>query len=60
MIAGEKEVNPLVNKPDEERFIRALSRVNTRPHFTPSDYDGKLDSNKLWDWITKIEKYFDF
>lgn len=33
----------------EERFIRALNRENTKPHFNPQDYNGKLDSKELLD-----------
>lgn len=56
----EQGANPSTNDPDEERFIRALSRENTRPHFTPLYYDGKLDSDELLDWIMEVEKYFNF
>lgn len=46
--------------PDEERFLKVLSRGNTKPHFTPLEYDGKLDSNELMDWISEMEKHFYF
>lgn len=48
-VAGEQVENLQVNDPDEERFIKPLSRVNSRSHFSPPDYDGKLDSNELLD-----------
>lgn len=57
-VAREQGENPLVNDSDEERFIRAFSTENTKPHFTPLDYDGKWDLNELLDWIMKMEKYF--
>lgn len=41
-------------------FIRALSRENTEPNVNPPNYDDKLDSDELLDWITEMEMYFDF
>lgn len=46
-----EQVNPSAVDPDEERFLRVLSRANTKPHFTPLEYDGKLDLDELMDWI---------
>lgn len=46
-----------MNDPDEERYIRSLTRVNRRPYFNPSNYNGKLYLNELLDWIKEIEKY---
>lgn len=39
-VVEEQGANPLTNDLDEERFIRALSRVNTQPHFNPLNYDA--------------------
>lgn len=61
---GEEALVEQANLPtvdsDEERFLRVLSRLNTKPHFTPLKYDGKLDSDQLMDWILEMEKYFNF
>ena len=43
-----------------ERFVRALTRVDVRPYFDLSYYDGKLDSLEFLDWITKIGNYFEY
>lgn len=51
-VAREQGEKPVINDLDEERFIRAFSRENTIPHFTPPDYDEKLDSDEFLDWIT--------
>lgn len=42
------------------RFLRAMTRVNAKPHFNPPDYDGKLDSDELLNWISEMEKYFEY
>lgn len=55
----EREDQPGLDQ-GEERFIKALTRANTKPHLNPLDYNGKLDSNELLDWIIEMEKYFDF
>lgn len=57
---GEVGANQSVTDLKEERFLRVLTQVNTRPHFNPPDYDGKLYSDEFLDWIMKTKKYFDF
>ena len=45
---------------DEERLLRVLSREHSKlvVEFVP--YDGKLDSNVVLDWISDIEKFFEY
>lgn len=44
----------------EEIFLKALTSLKSTPHFNPLEYGGKLDSDELVDWITKMEKYFEY
>ena len=37
-----------------------LSRANTKPTIEVTPYDGKLDINTMLDWISDIEKLFDY
>ena len=43
---------------EEERILRVLFRENSKPIIEVSSYDGKLDTNALLDWISKMEKFF--
>ena len=45
---------------DEARLLRVLSRANAKPTFEVVPYDGKLDINVVVDWISNIEKFFDY
>lgn len=53
------ELAPVMDQ-GEERFLKALTNLKSTPHFNPPDYSGKLDSDELVDWITKMEKYFEY
>ena len=41
---------------DEERILRFMSRVNSRPNIEFSCYDRRLEMNFVLDWITKMDK----
>ena len=43
----------------EERFLRVLSRENSKPAIVVP-YDEKLDTNFLLDDISKMEKFFEY
>lgn len=45
---------------DEERLLRVLSRENYKPFVEVASYDEKLDTNPLLDWISKMEKFFQY
>ena len=45
---------------DEERLLRLLSRENSKPVVEVVPYDGKLDTNVLLDWISDMEKFFEY
>ena len=44
----------------EEIFLKALTSLKSTPHFNPPKYNGKLYSDELVDWITEMEKYFEY
>lgn len=44
----------------EERLLRFLSRVHSKPNVEVTIYDGRLDTNTLLDWISEMEKCFEF
>ena len=41
-------------------MLRVLSRANSKPTVEVVPYDGKLDTNVVLDWISKMEKFFDY
>ena len=45
---------------DEERLLRVLSRENSKPTIEVVPYDGKLDTNVVLDWISNMEKFFEY
>ena len=45
---------------DEERFLRVLSRENSKPTVEVVLYDRKLDTNVVLDWISHMEKFFEY
>jgi hypothetical protein len=45
---------------DEARFLRVLSRENSKPIVEVVPYDGKLDTNAVLDWISDMEKFFEY
>ena len=45
---------------EEERLLRLLSRANSKPAVEVVAYDGKLDTNAVLDWISDMEKFFEY
>ena len=45
---------------DEEILLRVLSRAHSKPIVEVDPYDGKLDINVMLDWISDMEKYFEY
>ena len=45
---------------DKERLLRVLSRENSKPNVEFVSYDGKLDTNVVLDWISDMEKFFEY
>ena len=45
---------------DEARSLRLLSRENSKPTIEVVPYDGKLDTNAMLDWISDMEKFFEY
>lgn len=45
---------------DEARLLRVLSRANSKPVVEVVPYDGKLDTNVVLDWISEMEKFFEY
>ena len=45
---------------DEERLLRVLTRENSKPIVEVVPYDGKLDTNVELDWISNMEKLFEY
>ena len=45
---------------DEERLLQVLSRENSKPVVEVVTYDGKLDTNAMLDWISDMEKFFEY
>ena len=44
----------------DERFLRALTSINSKPYFNPLEYNGKLDLDELMSWNFEMEKYFGY
>ena len=40
--------------------MRVLSRENSKPAVEVVPYDGKLDTNVVLGWISKMEKFFEY
>ena len=45
---------------DEARLLRVLSREYSNPAVEVFPYDGKLDTNVVLDWISDMEKFFEY
>ena len=45
---------------DEERLLRLFSRAHSKPIIEVVPYNGKLDTNVVLDWISNMEKFFEF
>ena len=45
---------------DEERLLRVLSRLHSKPIVEVGPYDGNLDTNVVLDWISNMEKLFEY
>ena len=45
---------------DEERLLRVLSREKSKPTVEVVPYDGKLDTNAMLNWISDMEKFFEY
>ena len=45
---------------DEEILLQVLSRENSKPVVEFVLYDGKLDTNVVLDWISDMEKFFEY
>ena len=62
-VSDDKVVAPNPNtKPkedqDEARLLRVLFRENSKPVVVP--YNKKLDTNAMLDWISDMEKFFEY
>ena len=58
---GDDEANvPNTNDQDEARLSRVFYRANAKPIVEVVPYDGKVDINVVLDWISNIEKFFDY
>ena len=47
-------------KKDEEKILRVISRANSRPIVEVSFYDRRLATNAILDWISEMDKYFEY
>ena len=45
---------------DVDILLRVLSRKNSKPSIEVVPYDGKLDTNVVLDWISNMEKLFEY
>ena len=45
---------------DEERLLKFLSRAHSKLVVEIFPYDGKLDTNVVLDWISNMEKLFEY
>ena len=45
---------------DEERLLRVFSRENSKRPIEVVPYDRKLDTNVVLDWISNMEKFFEY
>ena len=53
--------NPQPEEDQEgERLLRVLFRENSKPTTEVVPYDGKLDTNVVLDWISDMEKFFEY
>ena len=41
-------------------MLRVLSRAHLKPIVEVVPYDGKLDTNVVLDWMSKMEKFFEY
>ena len=47
-------------KQDEEIILGVFSKANSKPTIEVSQYDGRLETDTLLDWISEMEKYFEY
>ena len=64
-VSDDEEVAPNLNlepeeDQDEAKLLRVLSRENSKPVVEVVPYDGKLDPNAVLDWISDMEKFFEY
>ena len=64
-VSGDELVAPNPNLEHEEsqddaRLLRVLSRENSKPIVEVVPYDGKLDTNVVLDYISDMEKFFEY
>ena len=45
---------------DEKRLLRVLTRAHSKPIVEVVPYNGKSDANVVLDWISDMEKLFEF
>ena len=45
---------------EEEKFLKALTKIGKRPKFKVSTFLGKLNLEELINWINELEKYFKY
>ena len=45
---------------DDEILLRVLSREHSKPAIEVIPYDGELDTNVVLDWISNMEKFFEY
>ena len=45
---------------DEERLLRVLSRAHLKASIEVVPYYGNLDTNVVLDWISNMEKFFEY
>ena len=44
----------------EEKLIRAIMGVSSRPRMEVPLYEGNLNVDELMDWINTLDKYFEY
>jgi hypothetical protein len=44
----------------EERLLRAVAKLGSRAKIEVPMYEGNLDAKELLDWITSMDKHFDY
>lgn len=64
-VSDDEEVVPNPNpepeiKQDEDRLPKVFSRENSRPTIEVSFYNGRLETNVVLDWISEIDKFFEY
>ena len=61
---AEEEPQEQAAEPEEEgfetRFIKAIVGASSKPKLEVPMYEGSLDVEKLIDWISGMEKYFEY